>query len=168
MTKFRMSKYDPKYRINGAYTLDDWTAISDIGQVFNNKVLTQSEYLRVEGEYIACIEELLKANNIANCRIDMLEKHRKIAIVKWSNGMLLFGDRLLLFVQDCLREKCWGRLIAEDFYIHFGYDYYVYIGCLLEKRSCQEIVKKHGLFYEQMHSPYAFEEFEEEDDEDME
>ena len=122
MTKFRMSKYDPKYRINGAYTLDDWTAISDIGQVFNNKVLTQSEYLRVEGEYIACIEELLKANNIANCRIDMLEKHRKIAIVKWSNGMLLFGDRLLQFVQDCLREKCWGRLIAEDFYIHFGYD----------------------------------------------
>lgn len=73
MIEFRMSKYDPKYRKNGIYSEDEWTSISDIGGVFNGKVFTQSEYLKIDGRYIACIAEIIRANIVANCLIDSLE-----------------------------------------------------------------------------------------------
>ena len=152
MIEFRMSKYNPKYRENDIYSKDEWTSISDIGDIFNGKVFTQSEYLKIEGRYIACIAEIIRVNKVANCMIDSLEIYEET--INWSNGLLLCEDQLLQFVQDCLREKCWGRLISKDFYIHFGYYYLVYIGCLLEKHACWQIVKKHGLYYEQIGSPY--------------
>jgi hypothetical protein len=37
MYKYRITKYNPIYRDpEGKYTIEDWTAISDIGKVFNN------------------------------------------------------------------------------------------------------------------------------------
>lgn len=52
MKEYRISKYDPQFRVNGSYQKNEWTSISDIGKVFDDGVLTLAEYLRVENEYI--------------------------------------------------------------------------------------------------------------------
>ena len=47
--EFRVTMYDPAHRdASGAYTRDDWTAVSDVGSAFAGVVLTEVEYQRVE------------------------------------------------------------------------------------------------------------------------
>ena len=36
MKEYRISKYDPQFRVNGAYQKNEWTSISDIGKVFDD------------------------------------------------------------------------------------------------------------------------------------
>lgn len=40
--------------------------------------------------------------------------------VRWINF-----QQINSFMKDCLREKCWAKLEANDFFLHFGYDYYI-------------------------------------------
>ena len=35
MTYYRISKYDPAYRVDGVYQKDEWTAFSDIGKEYD-------------------------------------------------------------------------------------------------------------------------------------
>jgi hypothetical protein len=56
---WRISKYDPRHRDqHGAYQRDEWTASSDIGKAFVDGVLTEREYLRVEGPYVSAVRRL--------------------------------------------------------------------------------------------------------------
>ena len=79
---------------------------------------------------------------------------RSFRLPKWHNEQLVTGDDIGLFIKDCLRESCWGKLEGRSSYIHFGYDYYVYVGFELEAERLLEVVNKYGLFCEWMHSPY--------------
>ncbi len=57
-----------------------------------------------------------------------------------------------------LRSYFWCILRSEDIFVHFGYDYYMYIGC---KKKCCDVIKtieKTGLFVEPFESPYNKEE----------
>ena len=59
--EIRLSKYDPKYRRKGNYAKDDWTAVSDIGKVFDDGIkFTKRHYLECEQMYVDCILELLR------------------------------------------------------------------------------------------------------------
>ena len=60
MTEYRITKYNPANRINGAYMSDEWTSISDIGKVFNGIILSQDTYLKTEKAYIDCCIELIE------------------------------------------------------------------------------------------------------------
>lgn len=48
MNYYRISKYDPQYRIDGIYQKDEWTSMSDIGNIYGGKVFTEDEYYKVE------------------------------------------------------------------------------------------------------------------------
>ena len=54
-----------------------------------------------------------------------------------------------------LREHLWAKLGYDSkMYVHFGHDYYMYIGSLL---SCEEAIKNitdQGFFVEKFKSPY--------------
>lgn len=63
MNAYRITKYDPAKRINGIYTADDWTSISDIGQTFSGTILTREEYLAVESAHVRCVIEIYKLSN---------------------------------------------------------------------------------------------------------
>ena len=53
MIEYRVTKYDPVLRdATGAYTSDDWTAVTDIGCAFGGVILTEDEYRRVEQAYV--------------------------------------------------------------------------------------------------------------------
>jgi hypothetical protein len=65
MYKYRITKYNPIYRDpEGKYTIEDWTAISDIGKVFNNQRLTIESYKETEDKYIKAIYVTMDFLNI--------------------------------------------------------------------------------------------------------
>ena len=35
MFEYRITKYNPIFRVNGIYTRDDWTSICDVGKKYN-------------------------------------------------------------------------------------------------------------------------------------
>lgn len=151
MNCFRISKYNPIYRKQGSYMKDEWTSISDIGKLFNGKIFTSEEYKAIESSYISCIHTIILEANIKKCTIKNFENYSETA---WENNQIIYGNQIVLFIIDCLRENCWGKLQGSNFYIHFGYDYYVYIGTLLDLGQIISITSKNGLFCENMVSPY--------------
>ena len=69
MKEYRISKYDPQFRVNGAYQKNEWTSISEIGKVFDDGVLTLAEYLRVENEYIQFCLNAMKAAGVTGLSV---------------------------------------------------------------------------------------------------
>jgi len=58
----------------------------------------------------------------------------------------------------CLREAIWCKLEAEGrFYIHFGWDYYMYIGSDKSSADAIQLATSDGLFVEDFISPYLTE-----------
>ncbi len=76
-----------------------------------------------------------------------------------------YDKRALIFIVQCiLRNKFWCKLEYDDtMYVHFGWDYYMYISA---SKSCPSTIKKieeMGLFVEKFRSPYFFDNDEDED-----
>ena len=152
MFSYRICKYNPQYREkDGTYTIDEWTEFSDIGKIFCGKMLTDAEYFQIENNYISCIISILKKNNLLALRIDNLENYRNVA---WENEESVPINMLSHLLRDCLINNCWCKLSGADFYVHFGYDFYIYIGCLLPPSEVTLICFDNNLFCEQIDSPY--------------
>jgi len=61
MYKYTISKYNPLYRDkNGRYLKEDWTAISDIGKVFDGTELIVNDYLKTEDSYIRALQLIMQ------------------------------------------------------------------------------------------------------------
>ena len=148
---YRISKYDPRFRKDGAYKNEEWTSISDIGRSFRGEILTAEQYITVENRYLSCVESILLASHVSELIISHLESNESSP--SWKNGSKLSGDLLREFLRDGLREKCWAMLISGDFYLDFGYDYYLHIGCPLEWADMERIVHAHSMFLEPWHRP---------------
>ena len=53
------------------------------------------------------------------------------------------------------KNAIWCKLgYKKQFFVHFGYDYYMYIGASEECTKAKEVVKETGLFIEDFKSPY--------------
>lgn len=75
MIKYRITKYNPKFRDkNGVYLKDEWTSYDDIGQIRNYKEVTVEEYLNTEEKYIKAILSLLNEKKVNSLIISDLEK----------------------------------------------------------------------------------------------
>ena len=151
MNNYRITKYNPQLRVDGKYLMDDWTSISDIGSIILGQEFTMQEYEKVEQNYINFVLRILSACGIKQLMINQLENHNKL---NWYNEQYLDVTQIETFVRDCLREKCWGKLEANNFYIHFGYDYYMYMGVNIVENSMQEVAKEFKLYVESYKSPY--------------
>ena len=106
MKEYRISKYDPQFRVNGAYQKNEWTSVSDIGKVFDDGVLTFAEYLRVENEYIQFCLNAMKAAGVTGLSVCAPEIY--------CEGLRLpkrvcDTDSICEIIRWCLREKCWAR-----------------------------------------------------------
>ena len=151
MNCYRICKYDPQYRApDGTYEQDEWTDYSDIGKTFDGTVLTEDIYLLAEQQHIACITDLLRRSGVDAVEISRCENGGN-----WSDGQRISVNALAPLLQDCLRGNCWCVLTAPDAYVHFGYDYYVYVGCLLSPDVVSGICRTHCLFANLQSSPYA-------------
>lgn len=152
MMEYRITKYNPQNRLDGKYIVHEWTSISDIGKLFDDGILTHNQYMQIERGYVECCIELLQKACISELFVSASEYYDE---VPHFPNFLYSENEIRRAIMCCLREKCWLKLESEDFFIHFGYDYNMYVGTDLPVFFVQEIAKKHGLFCEEQKSPYS-------------
>jgi len=167
MFGWRITKYDPAYRnAAGAYLKDEWTSVSDIGRSFDGESLTVEEYRSVEDAYVStalsflseanlnCLNVTsLETNNVAKADASLVEGLLNAAVV--TEGMIVCDGTLDDVCRLVLREVLWCRLESPaGFHIHFGWDYYMYVGSPCASEKSLAYGKQHGLFLEPMASPY--------------
>ena len=151
VNQYRVTKYDPANRVNGAYTKDEWTSMYNVGRSYNGKVFTFEEYLKVEKSYLDVIERVMKELDIKTVEVRQGER----IFSALNNSAVNSCEEVLMIARGVLREDFWCKLEARDFFIHFGYDYYMYIGADIEEKKMSEIARKNGLFAEPIErSPY--------------
>lgn len=175
MVELRITKYSPALRdLYGRYTRDEWTSVSDVGRDFGQGVVTLEEYLTIENQYVSVVEQLMQIAGITELCITDLECktgnfigiptalreecQNDLKLIRSNLKPIQIGKTLDLelipkVVRLCLREVIWCRLIGQhNFYVHFGYDYYMYAGFDGEMDEIQNISTP--LFIEQFISPY--------------
>jgi hypothetical protein len=152
MFNYRITKYNPINRNSkGYYTLDEWTSFSDIEDSKYN--LTLESYLKAENAYLESIKIIAEFNKATNFVFKNVENTTNFQVPKESENL----DKILEIATKCLREELWCKIISPyKLFIHFGYDYYMYIGS--RKELPTEIIseiEKLGLFAELIDkSPY--------------
>lgn len=151
MNQYRISKYNPENRVGGVYTVNEWTSFSDIGKIYEGTKLSYEMYQKTERSYIRFCLKLMEWAHISDISIQQVEYYTD----EIRFPLRAFDtNSVCQMITACLREQCWMKLIAKDFFIHFGYDYYIYIGTLLPFSIVSEIATEYGLFCEICQSPY--------------
>lgn len=155
MYEYRITKYNPKFRSpSGAYTKAEWTSICEVGKTIAGHLVTHAEYATVESAYVASALEFLDEAGVSSLIVHGLENRRRYPIA-FSGGAQFGREELAVAFQDVLREKYWCRFerTAEAF-VHFGWDYYMYLGTTKLCTSAIEQAHRQGLFVEECESPY--------------
>lgn len=162
--RYRVTKYNPIFRNDsGAYTKDDWTSYSDIGKSFDNNVLTIEHYLEVESLYIKAISFFCECLKIDIFSVNDFESYyedeeyetfsveQKELLNNIDKTKELEVKNINLFIPLILRGFIYVRLDSKennDYYVEFGYDYYMYFGCPTEIFGLAEKINSIGLFFE--------------------
>lgn len=170
MFAIRATKYDPAKRdARGVFHDNEWTSVSDIGKMFDGEVLTADEYLAAEDAYIAAIFQMLEAADLSRLSIELLEEkgptgRRRLQQLDTRQlrerlGAIAIGDeldreRIELISRLSLREALWCKLAGKyDTYVHFGWDYYMYLGS--QREGAYLGAPPSGMYFEDFASPYA-------------
>ncbi len=156
MNQFRITKYDPQYRVDGVYDRYEWSSPSDVGSVFEDGLLTREECDRVLDAYVACALAVLELAGTPSLTVMDLEINCEG--VSWEEGQTLPLPKAGPVIRSCLKADCWCRLEAANAFVHCGNDMYMYVGCSLGMEEVQAISMSHGLFAEDFPSPYCEEE----------
>jgi hypothetical protein len=151
--EYRITKYNPVFRdSSGAYTRNEWTSVSDIGRAFDGVVLTAEEYSRVENAYVTVALSFLRESGQPSLTVTGLENNRRHPF-EFSEGSTIGVEKLGNVIRLILREMLWCQLEAVESFLHFGWDYYMYVGI---SRLCPEtevLAQRLGIFVEEFISP---------------
>ena len=157
MFEYRVTKYNPALRnAKGVYIPQEWTSVADIGRVFGGIVLTVDEYRRVEQAYIRSALAFLGEGGVTSLRVEGLENSKR-SPVGFGEGSVVSGEQIDDLIRQVLREEFWCRLEAQDGFVHFGWDFYMYIGVLHRCPKAERLAKELELFAEEFASPYKVE-----------
>lgn len=170
MFSYRITKYDPKNRNNlGHYKMDEWIAISDIGQIYNGKRVSKTEYFKAENAYVKTIIIFMDFLKVKYLPLSYFEKHFDRLYAKRyctkamqelyklaTTGSELNKQQVCDMARLALRELVWEcPLENKDMFVHFGWDYYMYIGSSKElTQDLRNKIENLGLFVEDFESPY--------------
>ena len=153
--QYRLTKYDPALRdSSGGYTGDDWTAFAEIGETFAGVPLTLATYLTVETNHLVALASFIDESGISVVVAEGVEDAQGVFRVR--EGDELSPTRAIEAARQMLREEGWCRLVDRDrFYIHVGWDYYVYVGSEIACEGSVELAEERGLFVDrEFPSPY--------------
>ncbi len=154
MNEYRVTKYDPSLRgPDGSFMGDAWTSVAQIGESFASVVLTEEEYQRVEGAYVYVALAFLEEGGVTTCKIEGLENSRGLPLT-FSEGDVVRADQLPDIMRQLLREQFWCRLVAPNGFVHFGWDFYMYIGVPHRCVAAERKAAAAGLFVEEFPSPH--------------
>ncbi len=161
---YSISKYCPELYTKGDYIKNEWTSVSDIGKSFDDGVLTSAEYLRIEQCYIDTAIELARKSGCSYLIIDYLEGESHDIILESKKnpinrnlidaaknirqGLRVRISQCANYLRLCLRECCYATFSnhAHNFYVDFGYDFYMHVHTELLKLQVENIVKTNNLF----------------------
>lgn len=161
---YSISKYRPQfYDSQSCYTRNEWTSISDIGKSFDDGVLTTNEYLETERHYINTAIELARISGCSYLTVDYLEGKHIVQNVKgyqlnynlletarkMRQGLKIRLSDCVDYLRLCLRECCYACFSnhSHNFYIDFGYEYYMHIHTALPKSQVENVVSTHSLYF---------------------
>lgn len=161
---YSISKYRPQfYDSQSCYTRNEWTSISDIGKSFDDGVLTTNEYLETEKHYINTAIELARISGCSYLTVDYLEGKHIVQNVKgyqlnynlletarkMRQGLKIRLSDCVDYLRLCLRECCYACFSnhSHNFYIDFGYEYYMHIHTALPKSQVENVVSTHSLYF---------------------
>ena len=169
MFSYQITKYNPQYRNPlGTYLKDEWTSISDVGKIYENREFTLDEYLKVEDGYIQAILLFMIFLNLESLTVTYLEKRTtwNVSSTPYSKSMFGLYKKIMEGKQIntkemgdaarlLLREFLWCKIENENMFVHFGDDYYMFIGSSKKiSKSLREKIEGFGLFVEEFESPY--------------
>ena len=170
--KWRVTRYDPALRNKrGHYPVGDWCFFGEVGDTFNGEELTFQRYLVWETAYANAAVAFFADSGLDALQIERLEYENiasvdaeqyqdiKLSPSSLSTGMLVTKDTLADVVRLNLREVIWCKLATghrEDcrFYLHFGWDFYMFIGSSLPSVEAIRYAESIGLFVESKRSPH--------------
>jgi hypothetical protein len=135
------SKYDPKHlNDEGNFSdLDEWTDISQVGQIFGDKKFVLSEYIFKEDQYIAYLNKIHSLVGVGDFKIESVENHYQEKEVYENFNILVnrfcIKDHEVIdkkWYNDVIRLNLRGIIncpIKLDFNnsIFFGDEMYVYV-----------------------------------------
>lgn len=168
--QWRITKYNPDFRDeDGYYTLvKEWTCPSEIGKTINGNKFTIEEYLRVEAAYVETVIQFLidsKRNTLRILRlnkVDISQEDKCSALyelgfedVKLEEDAVVTIKEIRTISKMILRNFLSCEFYSKDeFFVHFGWDYYMFIGTCDNSLSAIDFAKRSGLFVEPFTSPY--------------
>lgn len=161
MYSWRVTKYDPLNRdaANGIYLNDEeWTCFSEVGTK-----ISIEEYRKTEQKYIHAISSFMAEMGLNRVYVIALEQwsddvKRHNANEFLSNiwiGKAITTQEIRELAKLTLRNVIWCKLgFKNEFFVHFGQDYYMYIGASIDCVKAVDAVTRTGLFVEKFDSPY--------------
>lgn len=156
--QYRITKYSPKNRDErGRYIKDEWISFSDIGKEFFDGTLTLDEYERIEEAYITTIFSFMACANIEKLKLTAVWNghNYKEPDFQFKNGVEYSGEKLRRVIQLTLRDVIGCHLVSEpNMFVHFGHDYYMYIGTNKLCSGALSIAEDSGLYPEEFKSPH--------------
>ena len=151
--QYRVTKYNPRPKPHGAYMLDDWICVSQIGRTFGGVVLTKERYEQVESAYASAAVAFMKEAGTMALIASNVENYEKNPFAP-GEGAIVQVEGLDDIIRRLLRAEFWCRLHGEESFVHIGYDYYMYIGVPHACPQSCELARSIGLFVEPFLSPY--------------
>jgi hypothetical protein len=153
MNEYRVTKYNPAFRDElGHYTRPEWIMFKDIGETYSGVLFTLEEYERVEEAYIQAALSFLRESGLSSIRVAGIE-NRSNQPLDFDNDSVLPLDRIGEIIRRTLREEIYCRLEGSDCFVHFSWDYYMYVGVPHRCPRSQALAAELGLFVEELASP---------------
>jgi len=153
VNEYRVTKYNPAFRRESdIYTKAEWTSFKDIGRTYSGVPLTAEEYERVEEAYVKVALGFLSEGGLSSVRVAGLENLRKQPLDFHNESVLPF-DLIGGIIRRILREEFWCRLEGSEGFIHFGWDYYMYVGVPHPCPAAEARAAELGLYVEEFASP---------------
>jgi len=120
---YQITKYDPQKKDEYGRYLDqtEWTDYNEE----KNPTYNFKDYLLTETAYIYAIYHFIKLNKEV-----FFQLSNKVVNNKLTNNSKVFNSsiRLEYFVKKILRENFGAKIRCKNMCVHFGWDYYMFIG----------------------------------------
>ena len=155
-----ITKYDPLDRdVDGSYlNHEEWTCFSEV-----EAKVSMEEYQVTEEKYLNAITTFMAEMGLNRGYVFALEQWSDDVRNQNANeflskiwiGKAVTAQEVRELAKLTLRNAIWCKLgFKKQFFVHFGYDYYMYIGASEDCTEAKEVVKETGLFIEDFKSPY--------------
>jgi hypothetical protein len=149
---YRVTKCDPAFRDQwGAYTRDEWVTVTEIGRDIGGHVLTEQEFHDTVNKYLYAAEAFARESDVTELTLKRFFQGEDYAD-RW--GHLQTGDQVSLGdAIEMMRAMLEGYdllaiLESEDFFVHAGYDMYMWIGSHVDCVKATAEAQRIGLFVE--------------------